>query len=262
MFRFQYPTALVEKKYEIRALRAGVTEKLGGLEFSSRFQNKQIRFDIKGAGPLLKHLSMFFFPMDQNGRFMGPFSVGTSHTFTGTGNTISGNMNYSISLNKMDQMDQKPEEIKFKLLTAFDTIEYPFEIPRIRLASHVKKPTGPIPINFGNRKEPVSVAFRNFDRTNPSFPKARLELKNHANKGILKIEADFHYLDATGRPLKTYPHQIKGVFTEHSQNPVVGKNSETAVDTTVFFLPENTTDIDIRIKSVEFDDYSRWTSGE
>jgi hypothetical protein len=190
--------------------------------------------------------------VDRNGRFFGPFSVGTSYSFSTSDDNLPGEINHSLS------MEEEPAAVGFKLLTAVEEIQYLFEIDQIHLKSYAKMPAVPVAIDFGEHKKPVSVEFRDFDRQDVTFPQARLGLENHANKSILKIEADLCYLDAAGQTLKTLPHEIKGVFTQHSQDAVVEKKSATEVKTTAFFLPDNAVGMEVQVKGVEFADYTRW----
>ena len=44
------------------------------------------------------------------------------------------------------------------------------------------------------------------------------------------------------------------------QEPVVKKKTEKEIETTAFFLPEKALDLNVRIKGVLFEDYSRWNT--
>jgi len=257
--RFETPVNIKEEKVNVKDMKKtpeGVQLSFGKLRLFVKSDGKTSFFEFKGPGSLLKTLNIRFYPVDEKNRFVGPFSLGTSFGFRTDDETIPGNKTYSLPLN------EEPESVLFKFFTETRRIEYPFEIEKIPLKSFTEMPDGIVGLDFKGYDTPVSIDFIKFNRSDPNFSKVTLNLKNHSNKGILKIETDFEYIDGTGAKLKTFPHGIQGAFTMDDQESVVENNTEQEIETTAFFLPENAVSLNVGIKGIEFEDYSRWEAKE
>ncbi len=252
---FETPVKVSEEKVSLKDMKKkpnGVELSFGTLRFFAKFDGSQSRFDIKGPSGLLKKFDIRFYPVDANNAFIGPFSLGTSYSFSTDDDTMPGNRIYSLPT------EEEPAHVFFKFLTETNRIEYPFEIKKIPLKSFQKMPEGIVALDFKGCNTPVSIGFVKFDRKDAYFPKAIVKLKNHSNKNILKIETEFEYLDEKGDKLKTFPQNVEGALTMDFQEPVVNKKAEKEIEATAFFLPENAVDLNVRVKGVEFEDFSWW----
>ncbi len=145
-----------------------------------------------------------------------------------------------------------------KLVTA-EVLEYPFELREIPLEHHEEMPAEITALSFGEHERPVEVEFVRFtDRENPDFPKVLVRAQSYANKDALTIHARFTYLDRQGKALKDFPHTLTGTFSSEGHAPVVEKGGTAEVETTAFFMPEETAGLEVSVEKVEFIDGTEW----
>jgi hypothetical protein len=80
--------------------------------------------------------------------------------------------------------------------------------------------------------------------------RAKIRVYNHGDKDIAALKMTLDYLDDKGEKLKEFP------WTQHG-SPVAAKKSHADIEVGVF-VPENTKKVTSVVKTVTFDDKSKW----
>jgi hypothetical protein len=109
----------------------------------------------------------------------------------------------------------EPATVVFKVVS-LQEVEYAFELRDVPLRQRV--PERLEPARFPGREAPVSVEFlavvRPQERQGPAqaapakFPVVRLQLHNHCQKSVERVQLKLNYLDATGRSLKEVARNV------------------------------------------------------
>jgi hypothetical protein len=79
---------------------------------------------------------------------------------------------------------------------------------------------------------------------------AKVRMFNFTDKDVVRISATLDYLDGTGKKLKDFPWGMGG--------PNLLPAKGTKVDEVGAFLPPETKKVDVKVRSVEFKDGSKW----
>jgi hypothetical protein len=82
---------------------------------------------------------------------------------------------------------------------------------------------------------------------------AKVRMFNFTDKDVIRISATLDYLDGTGKKLKDFPWGMSGA-------PNVVEAKGTKVDEVGAFLPPETKSVEVRVRSVDFKDGSKWES--
>lgn len=153
--------------------------------------------------------------------------------------------------------EEKPARIGIALFS-MDERSLPFVLPPHPLSQFEQQPASIASLEFEGQA-PVSVEFRAFAaNTNPDFPEADFQLKNHSNKAVLGMNAKFIYRDANGKELKDFPHTLQGDFDFDGHKPLTQPGETREHRTVAFFRPEETSSISVKVESIEFTDGTRW----
>lgn len=79
---------------------------------------------------------------------------------------------------------------------------------------------------------------------------AKVRMFNFTDKDIVRISATLDYLDGSGKKLKDFPWGMGG--------PTLLPAKATKVDEVGAFLPPETKKVDVKVRSVDFKDGSKW----
>ena len=79
---------------------------------------------------------------------------------------------------------------------------------------------------------------------------AKVRMFNFTDKNVVRISATLDYLDGSGKKLKDFPWGMGG------QNLLPAKG--TKVDEVGAFIPAETKKVEVRVRSVDFDDKTKW----
>ena len=96
---------------------------------------------------------------------------------------------------------------------------------------------------------PVSFEFLSMIGSGSEL-RAKIRVYNHIDKGITALKMTLDYLDDKGEKIKDFP------WTQHG-SPVAAKKSHADIAVGVF-VPENTKKVTPVVKTVTFDDKSKW----
>lgn len=230
---------------EFSTLREGVSQRVGDWRVTVKRTGKNTEFEIRGPEEQLDDLMVQFRAEDAAGEEMG----------------IQFHSSAQWGQDKVQASLQTPESpglVEMKLVTA-EVLEYPFELTNIPLAHHAEMPAEIEGLSFGEHEKPAAVEFVRFtDRENPDFPKVLVRARNFANKDALTIHVTFTYLDRQGKALKDFPHTLMGTFSAAGHSPVVEEGQTAEVETTAFFMPEETAGLEVTVEKVEFIDGTEW----
>ena len=158
---------------------------------------------------------------------------------------------------------QPPARLKLKLIVSSEELAYSLALRNIPLQRFSEMPDELEPLDFSNHALPTEVTFIRLNRSNPNqLPRAHFRAVNHANKGVQSLHVVFNYVDENGKSLKEFPHTLHGAFSAKGQAPVVGPRTTGEVESTAFFIPDNTKSIEVTLKKVDFVDGSEWAVAE
>ena len=161
--------------------------------------------------------------------------------------------------------NEPPASIHLKIISKVSEIEYPIELKNIPLNRHAEMPEKLESLAFTGHDAPLSVEFIEI-RKDPNFPPEHapdnivVRITNHSNKDALNVRTVFVYLDERGTELESSPNTLTGTYTQDGQEPVAKFGATVEVETTAFFMPDETTTVRIDLQEVKFIDGTTWRS--
>ena len=138
-------------------------------------------------------------------------------------------------------------------------IDYTFQLKNVPLKHHAQMPARLERLSFGDYKRPLDARFGKMLETG-NMPRVTVEVKNHSNKDVKSVQANFVYMDAGGNVLEEFPHTLTGAYDMDGQKPVAKKGELATVETHAFFMPDGTRRIRVDVTDVEFVDLSEWST--
>jgi hypothetical protein len=153
----------------------------------------------------------------------------------------------------------EPKTLVVNLPTTIERLTYPFELSDIPLHLASQQPVELPPLNFGDRPAPITVEVLEIVRDS-AISKVNARVTNHASRDIEQIELELQYVDSSGKTLKSETDRESGFG--NPAKPLVAAESETTLELTAFFMPDETTQVVPKLKMLRFSNYSEWRSDE
>ena len=150
------------------------------------------------------------------------------------------------------------ETVFLKWFDTTRTITHPFELRSIPLTRYLEMPEALTRLEYGTHPSPLGLEFVALRNRDSQFPKIQLRAANHANKPALNATVQFVYVDPHGHTLKQFPHRISGVFSSDGPQAFVAPGESTELETTAFFIPNETDSVRTQVEEVRFVDGTSW----
>lgn len=242
-----YPSKLDELTFD--ELAEGTTQEMGEFSVELTQLGTSVEFDIRGPEESIENLIVKHSPRDSEGNAM-------EVTMDMSGSRFDS---YRVSL----FMAEPPSSVHLKIISV-TRVEYPFEIRNIPLEHYSEMPEALEDLAFAGHDAPVTVEFLEIreDPNSPEFmpDKVVVRVTNHSNKDALSVQMQSMYLDGQGTELESFPNTLAGKFNLDHQEPVVEQGTTTEVETTPYFMPDETKTVRIVLQSVGFIDGTTWRS--
>jgi hypothetical protein len=235
---------------EFESLDEGASQTVGDLHIGVKSKNTgssgntNTTFEIKGPEEALAQLKVRFWATNASGNDLGIIFESCDYWHGGRANA---NL----------QTAEAPARVRMKLIIQRKELEFPFSLRGAALARHAEMPEKIEDLSFDG-DAPIEVSFVRFKDKGGQFPMALLRTSNRSNKDALQIHAQFNYVDRQGKTLKDFPHTISGTFDMNGRQPVVRSGASPEVESTAFFMPEQTAGIVVTLNRVEFVDGTSW----
>lgn len=140
-----------------------------------------------------------------------------------------------------------PASIELRLVTASESLEFPFSFSDIPIPNHTEMPEKLAELTFEG-DVPVTLEFLEFTGEK-GFRKNRFRLTNHSNKEVSSLYLNIDYLDESGKKLKDHATNYGGVMP-------AGEKQE--IEVAAFFMPEETKSVSVQIRQIHFSDATEW----
>jgi len=97
--------------------------------------------------------------------------------------------------------------------------------------------------------KPVVFEFDSLTGTGDKM-EAKVRMFNFTDKAVKRMSTTLHYLDGTGKELKSFPWGMSG--------PTLLGAKEAKEETVGAFIPAETKKVDVELREVDFGDGSKW----
>jgi hypothetical protein len=240
---FRLPTRTDRVRFE--PLAAGTTHESGkvSVTLSHVTEGEPCQLDFSLAGVSFKDVQLAAY--DRDGK---PLEVRTQRGF-GTDDAAE------VSV----EMLRRPAAVEVSFIADTQELRYPFRLDAVPLPLHAEMPEVLPPAKFPG-PAPVSVKFVAIAERGNS-PRVSLEVTNHSDKPVRRLDLDLTYLDADGRPADEFPGPHSASVTGREHPVVVEAGATTKVVTAAFFMPPRTERGVPTVRRVEFADATSWRPG-
>lgn len=230
---------------EFATLREGVSTASGDVRVTVKRTGKNTEFDVRAPEDRLENLTPMFSAKDADGNDLGIQFQSAARW---------GKDKLQASL----QTREPPAHVTMKLVDR-TVLGIPFELHETPLEHFSEMPAEIAALSFEGYDAPVDVEFVGFiDRDNPDFPKVAVRVENHSNKDAMTLHVEFVYLDRDGAELKSFPHTLTGTYSIDGAMPSAAAGESVEMETTAFFMPEDTDRLKVHVDKVEFIDGTKW----
>lgn len=151
-----------------------------------------------------------------------------------------------------------PKTVVVSVVKKLENVDYDVTLKDIPVPNADQRPVKLASLQFTG-DAPVTLEVLDISRKNNSG-KVKLQITNHSNKDLRRIEMRLHYLDASGKELKNWSAQADSRFNPRGggRKPVVGKKATAEVEVTAFFMPRETKRVTAELQEVLCSDATNW----